>query len=69
MKIGIDARFYAKAGPGRYTKSIIQHLEKVDKKNDYVTAFAALNYAHGWLDVGSKLGIFNVKNDKLFVIK
>lgn len=36
MKIGIDARFYEKAGPGRYTKNIIQHLENVDKKNNYV---------------------------------
>ena len=36
MKIGIDARFYGKAGPGRYTKNIIQHLEKVDKENEYV---------------------------------
>lgn len=36
MKIGIDARFYGKAGPGRYTKNIIQHLEKVDKKNEYI---------------------------------
>jgi len=35
MKIGIDARFYGKAGPGRYTKNIIQHLEKVDSKNEY----------------------------------
>ena len=34
-KIGIDARFYGKAGPGRYTKNIIKHLESVDKKNKY----------------------------------
>jgi hypothetical protein len=40
-----------------------------EKKKDYVNAFAALNYAHGWLDTGSKLGIFLVKNNKLFVIK
>lgn len=36
MKIGIDARFYGEAGPGRYTKSIIEHLEKVDSDNDYI---------------------------------
>ena len=39
-----------------------------EKKGDFVTAFAALNYSHGWIDVGSKLGMFNVKNDKLFII-
>ncbi len=36
MKIGIDARFFGKAGPGRYTKNIIQHLAKIDHKNDYI---------------------------------
>jgi len=36
MKIGIDARFYGEAGPGRYAKSITEHLEKLDQKNDYV---------------------------------
>ena len=35
----------------------------------YVNSFAAINYVHGWLDTGSKLGIFNVKDNKLFVIK
>lgn len=39
------------------------------KKKDYVNAFAALNYAHGWLDSGVRLGIFNTKDDKLFTIK
>ncbi len=34
-RIGIDARFYGKAGPGRYTKNIIKHLEKVDNVNSY----------------------------------
>ncbi len=35
-KIGIDARFYADAGPGRYVKNIVEHLEKVDTKNLYL---------------------------------
>ena len=29
-------------------------------------AFAALNYAHGLLDAGVLIGIFDVENDKLF---
>ena len=33
---------------------------------DFVNAFAALNYAHGWLDAGAKLGIFDVNNSELF---
>ncbi len=40
-----------------------------EKKGRIVNAFAALNYAHGWLDSGVRLGIFNVKDDKLFSIK
>ena len=36
MKIGIDARFYGKAGPGRYAKNILQELENVDKENQYI---------------------------------
>jgi hypothetical protein len=39
------------------------------KKGDFVNAFAALNYAHGWLDSGVRLGVLNVKDDELFTIK
>jgi len=39
------------------------------KKKDFVNSFAALNYAHGWLDSGVRLDIFNVKDDKLFTVK
>ncbi len=38
-------------------------------KGDMVTAFAALNYAHGWLDAGARLGLFDVGNDsELFTV-
>ncbi len=40
-----------------------------EKKRDFVNAFAAINYAHGWLDAGVRLAIFNVKDNKLFTIK
>ncbi|MEK6878360.1 MAG: DUF357 domain-containing protein [Nanoarchaeota archaeon] len=36
---------------------------------DYINAFAAINYAHGWIDSGVRLGIFNVKDSKLFTVK
>ncbi|MBU2562474.1 MAG: DUF357 domain-containing protein [Nanoarchaeota archaeon] len=39
------------------------------EKQDFVNAFAALNYAHGWLDAGVRLDIFNVKDNKLFTVK
>ena len=38
-------------------------------KKDFVTAFAAVNYAHGWLDAGARLGAIKVnKNRELFTI-
>ena len=36
MKIGIDARLYDAAGPGRYTRNLIRELEKLDTENDYI---------------------------------
>lgn len=43
--------------------------EHFAQKDDVVTAFAALNYAHGWLDAGARLGLFDVGNDNvLFVV-
>ena len=37
-------------------------------QHDTVTAFAALNYAHGWLDAGARAGFFLVTNNELFVV-
>ncbi len=63
-------------GKENYAKEIINMVsnylsdaEHFEKKQDFVNAFAALNYAHGWLDSGVRLDIFDVKNDKLFTIK
>jgi uncharacterized protein len=32
-------------------------------KGDYVTAFAAVNYAHAWLDIGVRLGLLDGQGD------
>ena len=37
-------------------------------KEDLVNAFAALNYAHGWIDSGVRLKVFDVNDDKLFTV-
>jgi len=43
--------------------------EHFAKEGDVVTAFAALNYAHGWLDAGARLGLFDVGHDsELFTV-
>lgn len=36
-----------------------------EKEGDWINAFAALNYAHGWLDAGARLGIFDVEHDSV----
>ena len=38
------------------------------EKGNYVNSFACLNYAHGWLDAGARLKIFNVNDSNLFTI-
>lgn len=32
---------------------------------DFVNAFAQVNYAHGWLDAGARLGLFDVGQDDI----
>ena len=63
-------------GKEKYSKEIIEMVSNYlsdakhfEKQGDYVNAFAALNYAHGWLDSGVRLDVFNVKDDKLFTVK
>jgi len=38
------------------------------KHKDYVLAFGALNYAHGWLDAGARIGLFDVHDSTLFTV-
>ncbi len=38
------------------------------RKGDYVNAFAAINYAHGWLDSGARIGLFKVRDSRLFTV-
>ena len=38
-------------------------------KEDHLRALACVNYAHGWLDAGARLGIFDVsEDDRLFTL-
>lgn len=33
-----------------------------------VLAYAAINYAHGWLDAGARLGLYEVHDSTLFTV-
>ena len=50
------------------TTNYLSDATHFEEKEDYVNAFGALNYAHGWLDSGATLRIFNVRDDSLFTI-
>ena len=41
-----------------------KHFKEAD---DRVNAFAAVNYAHGWLDAGARMGLFDVDHDSRLV--
>jgi len=63
-------------GKENYAKEIIDMVSNYlsdakhfEEKGDLVNAFAALNYAHGWLDAGVRLDIFDAKDDNLFTVK
>jgi len=63
-------------GKENYAKEIIDMVSNYlsdakyfEKKDNLIDAFAALNYAHGWLDSGVRLDIFKTKDNKLFTIK
>ncbi len=40
----------------------------LEKRQDAVLAFAALNYAHGWLDAGARIHLFLVNDSRLFTV-
>ena len=39
-----------------------------ESQGNIVNAFAALNYAHGWLDCGARLKLFKVNDSRLFAV-
>jgi len=63
-------------GKAKYAKEIFEMVENYlsdakhfETKGDFVNAFAAINYVHGWLDAGVRLDVFDVDDRKLFTIK
>ena len=50
-------------------KSYFDDAKYFRNKGDWVTAFAAVTYAHAWLDAGARSKIFEVGGDnELFVV-
>lgn len=49
-------------------ENYVQDAKHFEHQDEIVDAFAALNYAHGWIDCGVRLGVFDVHDDKLFTV-
>ena len=49
-------------------KRYIDDAHHFKDKGDITTAFSALSYAHGLLDAGALLGIFDVHDSNLFIV-
>ena len=69
------ARKSISKGKEKEAKEIITMVEAYlsdskhfEKKEDLVNTFGAIYYAHGWLDCGARLKIFDVNDSSLFTI-
>ena len=50
-------------------KCYFDDAKHFEKKGDLVNAFGAICYSHAFLDIGARLGFFDVGNDnKLFMV-
>ena len=53
----------------KMAKSYFEDAKDFAEKGDLVNAFACVNYAHGWLDAGARIGLFDVGGDnRLFTL-
>ncbi|MDP1694615.1 MAG: DUF357 domain-containing protein [Candidatus Woesearchaeota archaeon] len=50
----------------KMVESYIADAKHFEKEKKIVDAFAAINYAHGWLDAGARIGLWDVDDNKLF---
>lgn len=72
VKLNTEAKINIKKAAEDFLDMATRYYEDAKhfrQKGDYVTAFAALNYAHGWLDAGARIGLFDVDHDsELFTV-
>jgi hypothetical protein len=53
----------------KMAKAYFEDAKDFSNKGDLVNAFACINYAHGWLDSGARIGLFDVGgDDRLFTL-
>ena len=53
----------------KMARAYFEDAKDFARKGDLVNAFACVNYAHGWLDCGARIGLFEVGgDDRLFTL-
>ncbi len=72
MKIIAPERSFMRTAADDYLKMAKAYFEDAEhffETGDHINAFACVNYAHGWLDAGARLGLFDVgEDDQLFTL-
>jgi hypothetical protein len=72
LKIACPPRSFGRKIADDFVQMVVSYFEDAEhfkQKGDFVNAFACVNYAHGWLDCGARLGLFDVgEDDKLFTL-
>ncbi|MDN5357977.1 MAG: DUF357 domain-containing protein [Candidatus Methanomethylophilaceae archaeon] len=72
LKIAVPERSFGRRMADDFlnmARSYYEDAEHFRDEGDLVTAFAAVNYAHGWLDCGARIGLFDVGgDDELFTL-
>ncbi|MDR2846066.1 MAG: DUF357 domain-containing protein [Candidatus Methanoplasma sp.] len=66
LKIAAPDRSYNKRLADDFLNMAVSYYEDAKhfrESGDLVTAFAAVNYAHGWIDCGARIGLFDVGGD------
>jgi hypothetical protein len=66
LKIAAPDRSYNKRLADDFLNMAVSYYEDAKHfriSGDLVTAFAAVNYAHGWIDCGARIGLFDVGGD------
>ena len=46
----------------------ISDAKHFEQQGNIINALAALSYAHGWLDAGARLGLWDVHDSRLFTV-
>ena len=72
LKISVPERSFGKKMADDFLNMATSYYNDAvyfKKVGDLVNAFASVNYAHGWIDCGARIGLFDVGgDDRLFTL-